>query len=185
MPANTTGCARARRRKQIRFMSTLRRAQRGQGGTRWLISLPAEPASSVAFRSTICRGRMLSSHELDRGRRTLRRRLPRRHVRGSRGSRSSVLPHHARGGRHRPQRVQAAMANLPARIRRRRLEDRLHRQDRRAVLLLQADPEDAEHAAALGADVRHRGRTHQHRARRRPATRWSQGCSRSTAAATT
>ena len=51
-------------------------------------------------------------------------------------------------------------------LRRRPFEDRLHRQDRRAVLLLQADPEDARAAAAVDADDRHRGRAHQHRAGR-------------------
>ena len=40
-------------------------------------------------------GRLLPSRELDRGGRTLRRRLPRRHVRGSRGPRSPLLPHQA------------------------------------------------------------------------------------------
>ena len=45
-------------------------------------------------------------------------------------------------------------------------QDRLHRQDRRPVLLLQADPEDAQDAAGVGADDRHRGRAHQHRAGR-------------------
>ena len=53
-------------------------------------------------------GRLLPSRELDRGRRPLRRRLSRGHVRGSRGARSSVFPHQAPGRRHRAQRMQAA-----------------------------------------------------------------------------
>ena len=66
----------------------------------------------------------------------------------------------------RARRVQAAVPHLPSRLRRRRLEDRLHRQDRRAVLFLQVPPEDARDAAAVDADDRHRGRAHQHRAGR-------------------
>ena len=62
--------------------------------------------------------------------------------------------------------VQAAVPDLPAGVRRRRLEDRVHRQDRRAVLLLQAAAEDAQHAAAMDAHAGHRGRAHQHRAGR-------------------
>ena len=72
--------------------------------------------------------------------------------------------HDSEAGRAR--RVQAAVPHLPAGLRRRRLEDRLHRQDRRAVLLLQVPAEDAPHAAAVDADDRHRGRAHQHRAGR-------------------
>ena len=64
------------------------------------------------------------------------------------------------------QRMQAAVPHLPSGIRRRRLEDGLHRQDRRALLLLQGDPEDARLPAAMDADDRHRGRAHQHRAGR-------------------
>ena len=47
------------------------------------------------------RGRLLPSRELDRRGRTLRRRIPRGHVRGSRRPRPSVLPHQARCRRHR------------------------------------------------------------------------------------
>ena len=112
------------------------------------------------------RRRLLPPCELDRRRRSLRRRLSRGHVRGGRGSRPSVFQDQARFRGRRPQALQAAVPDLPAGLRRRRLEDRLHRQDRRAVLFLQGPAEDARRAAAVDADDRHRRRPHQHRARR-------------------
>ena len=107
--------------------------------------------------------RMLPPCELDRRSRPLRGRLPRGHVRGGRGARPSVFPHQARRRARRAPRMQAAISHLPARLRRRRLEDGPDRQDRRSVLLLQVDPEDARDPAAVDADDRHRRRPHQHR----------------------
>ncbi len=109
-------------------------------------------------------GRLLPSRELHRGSGTLRRRVPRGHVRGSRGARPSLLPHQARGRGHRAARMPAAVSHLSSRLRRRAFEDRLHRQDRWPVLLLQAHPEAAQGPAAVDADDRHRRRAHQHRA---------------------
>ena len=54
----------------------------------------------------------------------------------------------------RAQRVRAAVARLPARDRRRPLRDRRDGQGRRALLLLQADPPDPQHGAAVDADAR-------------------------------
>ena len=65
-----------------------------------------------------------------------------------------------------------AVPHLPPRVRRRRFQDGLHRQDRRALLFLQGAAEIARRAAAVDADDRHRGRPHQHcpgRFRRRRA----------------
>ena len=62
------------------------------------------------------------------------------------------------------ERVQRALARLPAGDRGRRLGHRRDGQDRRSVLLLQADPAHAPVAAAVDAQHRHRGRAHQHRA---------------------
>ena len=112
-------------------------------------------------------GRRLPPRELDRRRGPLRRRVPRGHVRGGRGPRSSVLPAPSTS----PKAVVRRECKRPFRIyrpglRRRPQQDRLHRQDRRPVLLLQGDPEDAADAAAVDADDRHRGRAHQHRAGR-------------------
>ena len=59
--------------------------------------------------------------------------------------------------------MRPAVPHLPSRLRRRRLEDRRNRQDRRAVLFLQDAAEDAQHAAAVDADDRHRRRADQHR----------------------
>ena len=85
------------------------------------------------------RGRcgMLPSRELDRRGRPLRRHVPRGHVRGGRRPRSPVLQDQARLRRGRAPRMQAAVPHLPARVRRRPLEDRRDRQDRRPLLLLQ------------------------------------------------
>ena len=110
--------------------------------------------------------RLLPSRELDRRRRALRRRVSRGHVRGGRGPRPSVLQDQARFRRRGAQALQAAVPDLPSGLRRRRLEDRLHRQDRRTVLLLQVAAEAARRAAAVDADGRHRRRPHQHRSGR-------------------
>ena len=115
---------------------------------------------------------MLPARELDRRGWPLRRHVPRGHVRRGGGPRSSVLQDQARLGRDRAARVQAAVPHLSPRVRRRPLEDRRDRQDRRPVLLLQDAAEAARHGAQVDADDRHRGRAHQHRAgglrRRRP-----------------
>ncbi len=59
-------------------------------------------------------GRLLPPRELDRGRRPLRRRVPRGHVRGGRGARPPLLPHQARLRGHRAQGVRAALARSTA-----------------------------------------------------------------------
>ena len=59
--------------------------------------------------------RLLPPRELDRRGGTVRRRVPRGHVRGGRGARPSVLPHQARLRRRGAQRMQAAVPHLPAR----------------------------------------------------------------------
>ena len=67
--------------------------------------------------------------------------LARGHVRGGREPRHPpLLPHQARVGAGRPRGVRAALAGLPAGDRGRRLRDRRDGQDRRSLLLLQADP---------------------------------------------
>ena len=109
-------------------------------------------------------GRLLPPRELDRRGGSLRRHVPRGHVRGGRRPRPSVLQDQARFRGRRAPRVQAAVPHLPPGIRRRPFEDRRDRQDRRAVLLLQDAAEDARTAAAVDADDRHRGRADQHRA---------------------
>ena len=50
--------------------------------------------------------------------------------------------------------VHAALAGLPAGDRRRQLRDRRDGQDRRPLLLLQADPPDPQRGAAVDADAR-------------------------------
>ena len=80
----------------------------------------------------------------------------------------------AREREDRAQGVQGAVDGVPPGLRRRRLEDRRDGQDRRPVLLLQADPAHAAVAAAVDADGGPRGRAPQHRAgglrRRRAST---------------
>ena len=69
-------------------------------------------------------GGLLPPCELDRRRGPLRRRLPRGHVRGGRGPRSSVFQHQARFRGRRAHGMQAAVPDLPARLRRRRTRRR-------------------------------------------------------------
>ena len=105
------------------------------------------------------RGRALPHGELDRRGRPLQGRVARGHVRRGGGPRhASVLPHQARVGAGRTRGVRPAVAGVPAGDRGRRLEDRRDRQDRRPVLLLQADPATAQHGAPVdSADRRSRG----------------------------
>ena len=56
-----------------------------------------------------------------------------------------------------------AVARVPALGRRRQLQDRRDGQDRRALLLLQGDPEGPPHAAGVVPARRHRGRQDEHR----------------------
>ena len=100
------------------------------------------------------RGRLPAPGELDCRRRTVRGRVPRGHVRGGREPRAPLFPHQARIRAHRARGVQAALAHLPAGPRGRRFAHRRDGQDRRTLLLLQADPEAAPAAAAV--DARHR-----------------------------
>ena len=112
------------------------------------------------------RRRPPAPRQLDRRRGPLRRRVPRGHVRRGRGPRPSVLHDQAREREDRAQGVQGAVDGVPAGARRRRLADRRDGQDRRPVLLLQADPAHAPAAAAVDALGRPRRRAHQHRAGR-------------------
>ena len=82
------------------------------------------------------------------------------------------------------QRLDGAVARVPALDRRRQLQDRRDGQDRRPLLLLQGDPEDPQRAARVVPAARHRGRQDQHRPRRlRGRRRWttSPTCPTSTA----
>ena len=109
------------------------------------------------------RRRPPAPRQLDRRGRPLRRRLSRGHVRRGRGPRPPVLHDQAREREDRSHRVEGAVDGVPAGARRRRLADRRDGQDRRPVLLLQADPAHAPAAAAVDAVDRPRGRPHQHR----------------------
>ena len=64
------------------------------------------------------------------------------------------------------QQAKVPVAGLPPGDRRRRLAHRRDGQDRRALLLLQGDPEGPQHAAAVVPARRARGRQDQHRAGR-------------------
>ncbi len=110
--------------------------------------------------------RLLPPCQFHRGRRLVRRHLPRGHVRGSREPRPPILRHQTRLGAHRAYRVPCPVARLSPGHRRRRLAYRRSRQDRRALLLFQAHPEDAPAPAAMDAHHRPRGRTAQRRTRR-------------------
>ena len=135
-----------------------------------------------------CPGGLLPSRQLDRRGRPLRRRLPRGHVRGGRGPRSSVLQDQARFGGTRAAGLQAPVPHLPSGHRRRPLEDRLHRQDRRAVLFLQVPATTARSRSAVDAADRDRRRAHQHhsgRLRRRCARPSRAQARASTASAST
>ena len=112
------------------------------------------------------RRRSFPSHEFDRGRRPLRGRVPRGHVRGGGQARPSLFRQQARSREDRAPGMRDPLADLSPRPRRRRFPHRRNGQDRRPLLFLQADPEDAENAAALGADDRLRGRPPQYRAGR-------------------
>ena len=107
-----------------------------------------------------------ASRQLDCRRGPLRRRVSRGHVRGGRGPRASVLHDQAREREDRAQGVQGAVDGVPACARGRRLADRRDGQDRRPVLLLQADPAHAPAAAAVDALGGPRRRADQHRAGR-------------------
>ena len=96
------------------------------------------------------RGRALPPHVVDRGRRRLRRRhVQRGHVRRGSAADPPVSPHEVRVREARPQERQQPVARLPPITRRRRQPHRPDGQDRRAVLLLQADPEGPQDAAAV------------------------------------
>ena len=90
----------------------------------------------------------------------------RRHVRGGRRTRPSLPQHQARLRGHGACQRQAAVSRLSARHRARSFADRLHRQDRRSVLLLQGAAEAARIVAALGTAGRCRRRLHEHGAGR-------------------
>ena len=112
------------------------------------------------------RCRASSPRQLDRCRGPVRGRLSRGHVRRGRRPRPSVLHDQAREREDRAQGIEAAVDGVSAGARRRRFADRRDGQDRRPVLLLQADPAHAPAAAAVDAGDRPRRRPHQHRAGR-------------------
>ena len=77
-----------------------------------------------------------------------------------------LSPHEVRLREARPRAVLRAVARVPPSDRRRPLADRRDGQDRRALLLLQGDPEGALRAAGVDAAHRPRARLHEHRAGR-------------------
>ena len=109
-------------------------------------------------------GRRLPPRQFDRRRGHLPGQLPREHVRGGDRPRPPVLPHQARVGGAGAKPLQAALARVSPRHRRRPFADRADRQDRRALLLLQDDPEAAAVIAAVVSADRARRRLHQPRA---------------------
>ncbi len=110
------------------------------------------------------RGRPRAHGQLDRRRRPLQGHLARGHVRGGREPRQpSLLPHQARLRGDRSDRVHAPVARLPAGNRRRALGDRRDGQDRRPLLLLQADPQASQRDPPVDSDDRRRGQGDQPR----------------------
>ena len=143
-----------------------RRDLRPQGERRGPADSPTSTArrNAVRFAEAIEAG-CFPPRELDRRGRPLRRHVPRGHVRGGRRPRPSRTSRPSTT----PRAIVRRECKRPFRIyrpgvRRRPLEDRRDRQDRRAVLLLQDAAEAARPAAAVDADDRHRGWPHQHRA---------------------
>jgi hypothetical protein len=112
------------------------------------------------------RGEALQPRVVHRGRGPVRGRLPRGHVRRSREPGPPVLRHQARVREDRAQGVQGALERLPPGDGGRRFDHGRDGQDRRPVLLLQADPAHAPDPAAVDAGHRPGGRAHQHRAGR-------------------
>ena len=110
------------------------------------------------------RRRPLPPRLLDRGRRRVRRPLHRGLLRRGPEARAPLPQDQVRGREARAPGRQGPVARLPALDRRRQLQDRRDGQDRRALLLLQGDPEGALRAAAVVPARRHRGRQDQHRA---------------------
>ena len=120
------------------------------------------------------RGQALPPHVLDRGRRQLRRLVHRGRLRRGPGVPQPVPPDEVRVREARARARAGAVARVPPVARRRQLEDRRDGQDRRAVLLLQGDPEAPARAAGVVPADLARVRAHQRRAgrlrrrRRRP-----------------
>ena len=111
------------------------------------------------------RGR-LPSRLLDRGRRRVRGVLHRGHVRRGPAAALAVSPDEVRGRGDRARARPGRLARLPAVDRGRRLALGRDGQDRRALLLLQADPEAAPRAAGVVPARLARGRLDEHRAGR-------------------
>ncbi|CAF0965561.1 unnamed protein product [Rotaria sp. Silwood1] len=110
------------------------------------------------------RRRSRAPRVLHRRGRPVRRRVPRGHVRRGREPRPPVLHDQAREREDRAQGVQAPVDGLPPGAGGGRLHLRRDGQDRRALLLLQADPAHAPDPAAVDAQRGPGGRAHQHRA---------------------
>ena len=141
-------CASSRARSTISSISppsTTSRPSRQQVVT----ANVAGVANALAFAKSD-QGGLLPSRELDRGGRSLRRRVPRGHVRGGARARPSLLLLEAQGRGPGAGRDGDPLADLSSRHRRRRFEDRRDRQDRRPLLLLQADPEAARRRCPPG-----------------------------------
>ena len=110
------------------------------------------------------RRQALPHGQLDRRRRPLQGHLHRGDVRGGPGRREPpLLPDQARVRGRRPRGGEGAVARLPARDRRRPLRDRRDRQDRRALLLLQAAAAHAQPRAPVVPGDRDRGQGDQRR----------------------
>ena len=95
------------------------------------------------------RRQALPPHLLDRRRRQLRRPLHRGRLRRGAGAPDPLPPHEVRVREARPRARRGPVAGVPPVDRRRQLADRRDGQGRRALLLLQGDPEDPPRAAAV------------------------------------
>ena len=109
------------------------------------------------------RGRHVPPHLLDRRGRRVRGPLHRGHVRRGPAAAHGLPPHQVRVREARAPADQRRLARLPARDRGRRLAHGRDGQDRRALLLLQGDPEGAPRAARVVPAHRPRGRLDQPR----------------------
>ncbi len=112
------------------------------------------------------RRQALPPHVVDRGRRELRRLVHRGRLRRGAGVPEPLPPHEVRVREARARARRGAVARVPPVARRRQLQDRRDGQDRRAVLLLQGDPEAPARAAGVVPADLARVRPHQPRAGR-------------------
>ena len=133
-----------RRRRAQRAAQRRRHAPRGAAGQR-------------------AGGRPSAPRLLDRRRRPLQGALPRGLLRRGPAARAPLPPDEVRVREDRAHRVRGPLARLPPVHRRRPLRDRRDGQDRRALLLLQGDPEGPPPAARVGAAGGPRAGLHEHR----------------------